>query len=112
MSNANFQKSSAEDPLIIVQFYHSHTFRYLIEKWEQEIRRQIKFVPEELRQLELAPALATLGETSGDSAWQVFRDYLDKIESAIAKTVRGHSPSFWFHLHRRIRPMLRQVWRP
>src|SRR5262249_35130688 len=46
------------------------------------------------------------GETSGDVAWQVFRTYLDKVEGKIADIVRAHSPGFWFHLHRRLCPML------
>jgi hypothetical protein len=101
------EKSDAEkDPLIVMQFYYSHTFPYLIEEWRQEIGRRLKDVPDALRQRELVPGLAALGETSGDSAWQVFRKYLDRIEDCIAEIVRGHSVSFWFHLHRRLRPML------
>jgi hypothetical protein len=100
-------KSDAEkDPLIVMQFYYSHTFPYLIEEWRQEIGQRLKDVPDVLRQRELVPGLAALGETSGDSAWEVFREYLDKIEDCIAEIVRGHSVSFWFHLHRRLRPML------
>ena len=103
------QKSSKNDPPILMQFYHSHTLPYLMEKYYEEIRRRIKDVPDALRQRALVPHLAPLGETRGDPAWQVFRDYLDRIESCIAEIVRGHSPSFWFHLHRRIRPMLPQI---
>ena len=101
--------ANGEDPLIVTQFYYSHTFPYLMKKWQQQIRRQLKDVPGALRQCELVPGLASLGETSGDSVWQVFRNYLDKIEHCIAEIVRGHSPSFWFHLHRRIRPMLAEI---
>ena len=50
--------------------------------------------------------IAALVETRGDPAWQVFRAYLDKLEDALASVVRRHSPSFWIHLHRRLRPML------
>jgi hypothetical protein len=102
-------KSDAEDPLIVMQFYYSHTFPYLIEEWRQEIKRRLKDVPDALRQRELVPGLAALGETRGDSAWQVFRGYLDRIESCIAEIVRGHSVSYWFHLHRRIRPSLAKI---
>jgi hypothetical protein len=70
---------AGDDPLIVMQFYYSHTFPYLIEQRRQEIQRRLKDVPEALRQRELVPGLAALGETSGDSAWQVFRDYLDRI---------------------------------
>jgi hypothetical protein len=95
-----------DGPAIVPQFYHSQTFPYLIKKWRDEIRRRLKDVPEALRQRELAPHFEALGETSGDAAWQVLRKYLESIERCIAEIVRGHSPSFWFHLHRRIRPML------
>ena len=100
---------AGDDPLIVMQFYYSHTFPYLIEQRQHEIQRRLKDVPEALRQRELVPGLAALGETSGDSAWQVFRDYLDRIEGCIAEIIPGHSASFWFHLHRRLRPMLAKV---
>jgi hypothetical protein len=103
------QEASGEGPLIVSQFYYSHAFPYLIQERYDEIRRQLKDVPNALRLQELAPYLAALGETSGDAAWQVFRRYLDKIEAAIAEMVRVHSPSFWFHLHRRLRPMLAEI---
>lgn len=103
-------KSEAEDqPHIITQFYHSHTFPFLTEKYEQEIFRRLKTVPGALRERELVPDFAALGETSGDPAWQVFRQYLDAIERQIAEIVCSHSPSFWFHLHRRLRPTLSEV---
>src|SRR5215212_5622032 len=102
-------KPDDEDSAVVMQFYHSQTFPYLVEKWREEIRRRLKDVPEALRQRELAPDFVTLGETGGDRAWEVIRNYLDKIEHRIAEIVRGHSPSFWFHLHRRIRPMLSEI---
>jgi hypothetical protein len=103
------RKADHKDPLIGTQFYYSQTFPYLIRKWQQEIRRRLKDVPEALRQRELVPQFEALGETSGDPAWQVFRDYLGSIEHCIAEIVRGHSPSYWFHLHRRLRPMLAKI---
>ena len=51
--------------------------------------------PESLRQRELAPHLVELGETTGDPVWQVFRNYLDKIETIIAEIIRAYSPAFW-----------------
>jgi hypothetical protein len=102
-------KADPEDPPIVTEFYYSHTFPYLIKKWKHEIWRRLKDVPGILRQQELACGFAALGETSGDAAWQVFRNYLDSIERCIAEIVCGHSSSFWFHLHRRLRPMLAQI---
>lgn len=103
------RKTDGQDRPIITQFYYSHTFRYLIENWGQVIRRRLKDVPEALRQRELASEFSALGETGGDAAWQVLRNYLDSVERCIAEIVCGHSPSFWFHLHRRLRPMLAQI---
>ena len=103
------QKADADDPLIVTQFYYSHAFPYLGNKYQDEIRRRLKDIPDALRQRELAPAFTALGETSGDSAWQVLRGYLQKIEEQIAEIVRDHSPGFWFHLHRRIRPTLAEI---
>ena len=103
------KEASPGDPLTIMQFYHSLAFPYLDEKYQQEIRRRLKDVPEDLRKCELVPALESLGETSGDAAWQVFRNYLDVIELRIADIVRRHSPSFWLHIHRRLRPMLADI---
>jgi hypothetical protein len=103
------RKTDPQDPLIVTQFYYSQTFPYLMGKWRQEIRRRLKDVPEGLRQRELVPQFEDLGETRGDAAWQVFRNYLDSIERCIVEIVRGHSPSFWFHLHRRLRPMLAEI---
>src|ERR1700682_3379021 len=94
------RKTAPEGPLVVTQFYYSQTFPYLIGKWQQEIRRRLKDVPEALRQPELVPQCEALGETSGDVAWQVFQDYLDSVEHCIEDIVRGHSPSYWFHLHR------------
>ena len=103
------RKADPEDPLIVTQFYYSQTFPYLIKKWQEEIRRRLKDVPEALRRRELVPQFEGLDITSGDAAWQVFRNYLDSIERCIAEIVRGHSPSYWFHLHRRLRPMLAEI---
>jgi hypothetical protein len=102
-------KLDAQDPFFVMQFYYSQTFPYLIEKWHAEISRRLKEVPISLRHQELVPGLVALGETSGDTAWQLFRNYLDKIEHALAEIIRCHSPSFWFHLHRRLRPMLAEI---
>src|SRR5262249_6407717 len=66
-------------------------------------------VPDTRRDRELVPYLLALGETSGDPAWQVFRQYLDAIERRIAEIVHSHSPSFWFHLHRRLFPTLSEI---
>src|SRR3954451_14309341 len=79
------------------------------KKLNREIRQRLKDVPEALRQCELVPQLEALDETSGDAAWQVFRSYLDSAELRIAEIVRGHSPSYWFHLYRRIRPTLAEI---
>lgn len=94
------------DAPVVMQFYHSHVLPYLIIKWRTEIEQRYKDVPRSLREADLAPKLAALGETRGDPAWQVFRAYLNKLEDALASVVRRHSPSFWIHLHRRLRPML------
>jgi hypothetical protein len=102
-------KPEAKEPFIVMQFYHSQTFPYLVEKWQAVISRRLKDVPTSLRHQELVPALVALGETSGDTAWQLFRNYLDKIEHCLAEVIRCHSPSFWFHLHRRLRPMLAEI---
>lgn len=102
-------KAGGEDPLVVTQFYYSQTFPYLMMKHHAEIRRRLVDVPRELRQRELAPQVIALGEAAGDTAWQVYRSYLDKIEAEIATLVRGHSPGFWFHLYRRLRPMLAEV---
>lgn len=103
------KRAGRKEPVTVIQFYHSHAFPYLIEKHAGEIRQQLKEAPETLRQHELVSKFEPLGETSGDTAWQVFRNYLDKIERRIAAIVRRHSPSFWFHLHRRLRPMLSDI---
>lgn len=95
-----------EGPLIVMQFYYSQTLPYLTMKHHAEIRRRLVDVPRELRQRELAPQLIAPGEAAGDPAWQIYRVYLDQIEAEIATLVRGHSSGFWFHLHRRLRPML------
>lgn len=98
--------AGGDDPLVVMQFYYSQTFPYLMMKHHAEIRRRLVDVPRELRQRELAPQILALGETGGDPAWQIYRAYLDKIEAEIATLVGPHSPGFWFHLHRRLRPML------
>ena|SRR6266446_2096914 len=103
------RKADPEDLRMVTKFYYSQTFPYLMWKCRQEILRRLKDVPDALRQRDLAPQFEALGETSGDAAWQVFRNYLDSIERCIAEIVRGHSPSFWFHLHRRLRPMLAEI---
>jgi hypothetical protein len=78
-------KPEAKEPFIVMQFYHSQTFPYLVEKWQAVISRRLKDVPTSLRHQELVPALVALGETSGDTAWQLFRNYLDKIEHCLAE---------------------------
>jgi hypothetical protein len=99
-------KAGGMDPLVMMQFYYSQTLPHLMMKHHAEISRRLVDVPRELRQRELAPRLIALGEAAGDPAWQIYRAYLDKIETEIATLVRNHSPGFWFHLHRRLRPML------
>ena len=62
-------KSEAEDqPLIVTQFYHSHVFPFLGQKYAREVWERLKTVPDGLRDRELAPHLLALGETSGDPA--------------------------------------------
>jgi hypothetical protein len=78
-------------------------------KCRKEIWQRLKDFPEALRQRDLVPPLAALGEISGDMSWQIFRNYLDSIEHCMAEIIRGHSPSFWLHLHRRLRPMLAEI---
>jgi hypothetical protein len=99
-------KAGGTDPLVMMQFYYSQTLPHLMMKHHAEISQRLVNVPRELRQRELAPQLIALGEAAGDPAWQIYRAYLDKIETEIATLVRNHSPGFWFHLHRRLRPML------
>jgi hypothetical protein len=98
--------AGGEDPLVVMQFYHSQALPYLMMKHHAEISQRLVKVPRELRQRELSPQIVALGEVAGDQAWQIYRAYLDKIEAEIAPLVRKHSPGFWFHLHRRLRPML------
>jgi hypothetical protein len=100
------RRLSLERPLIVTQFHYSQTFPYLMMKHRAEIRRRLVDAPRELRRRELTPELIALGEASGDPAWQIYRAYLDKVEAEISTLVRGHSPGFWFHLHRRLRLML------
>jgi hypothetical protein len=99
-------KVDPSSPLIVQNFYYSYAFRYLINKWRHEIRRRLNDVPLELRQHVLVPQLEPLGEVGGDAAWTVFRNYLDAIEGCISEIATGHSPSYWIHLYRRLRPML------
>lgn len=96
---------SAKRP-IIPQFYHSHAFPFLIGRHRDQIRRRLIDEPRALRDNELAARFEALGEASGDAVWDLLRAYLDVLEEHIAAIVRSHSPSFWFHLHRRLRPML------
>jgi hypothetical protein len=102
-------KVGPDGPRIVQRFYHTHAFSYLIKKWLHKIKRRVIDIPLELRQHELATQLEALGEAGGDAAWQIFWNYLDAIERRIAEIVRGHSPSYWFHLHRRLRPILPEV---
>lgn len=39
---------------------------------------------------------------TGKAAWDVLKAYLDAIEEAMAKIIRGHSVLFWFWVYRRI----------
>lgn len=95
-----------DGPLIGSVFYYSQVLPYLTERDLDTIRQRLIAEPQDLRRTQLAPQIAPLGETGGDTAFQVFRSYLDKVEAKIAEIVCRHSPSFWLHLHRRIRPML------
>jgi hypothetical protein len=87
-------KADTENSPIITQFYYSRTLPYLIGKHQQEIQRRLKDIPEALRQRDLAPQFEALGETSGDAAWQVFREYLDSIERCISEIVRNILQAF------------------
>jgi hypothetical protein len=101
--------TTLKGPPVVMQFYHSHALPYLMVKYRKEILQRLKDVPETLRQRNLVRHLAALGEIGGNAAWQIFRNYLDSIEHCMGEIIRGHSPSFWFHLHRRLRPMLAQI---
>ena len=102
-------KTISKGPLTTTLFYYSHALPYIGLKHKDEISRRLKQVPQALRQRELVPSLEALGQASRDVVWQVFRSYLDSIELCIAEIVHGHSPSFWLHLHRRLRPMLAEI---
>lgn len=98
--------AETDGPLIGSAFYYSHVLPYLTQRDQHTIRQRLIAEPQELRRTQLAPQIAPLGETGGDTAFQVFRSYLDTVEAKIAEIVFRHSPSFWLHLHRRIRPIL------
>src|SRR5260370_38500264 len=95
-------KAGGEDPLVVMQFYYSQTFPYLMMIHHAEIRRRLVDVPRELRQRELAPQLIALREAAGDPAGQIYRAYLAKIEAEISTLGTVHSPGIAFHLHLRL----------
>jgi hypothetical protein len=76
--------TGGEDPLGVSQFYYSPTLPYLMMKHQAEILWRLVETPRELGLQELAPDLIALGEAGDDPAWQIFRTYLDKIETEIA----------------------------
>lgn len=101
--------NDADQQVIVPQFYYSRTFPYLIQKHRAEILRRLKDVPETFRKRELAERFTALGEARGEAPWQILRGYLDLVEAHIAAIVQRHSPGFWFHLHRRLLPVLAEV---
>jgi hypothetical protein len=96
----------SDGPLIGSRFYYSDALPYLIERDQEEIRRRLIDTPRQLRQGELAPRLAPMEETGGAQRFRYCAHISTSFETKIAEFVVRHSPSFWIHLHRRLRPML------
>ena len=89
-----------------MRFYYSETFEYLIGSNGSEIERRLIEVPLGLRKEYLAPRVTDLGEAGPTVLWDILRTYLDEIEARMAEIARRHTPLYWFHLYRRILPVL------
>ena len=91
---------------LIARFYYSETFEHLIRSNAEEIQRRLIELPLAFRARELASVMAGVPNPKPNAVWALLRTYLDKIEARIAEIAARHSPAFWFHLYRRIAPML------
>lgn len=91
---------------VIARFYYSETFEHLIRSNAREIQRRLIDLPLAFRSRQLAPVFIGVEHPGPDMVWVLLRAYLDKIEARIAEIAAHHSPAYWFHLYRRIAPML------
>jgi hypothetical protein len=91
---------------VIARFYYSETFEHLIRSNAPEIQRRLIDLPLAFRARQLAPAFMGAEDLEPETTWALLRAYLDTIEARIAEIAARHSPAYWFHLYRRIAPML------
>lgn len=98
--------SESTGSLTLYQFYHTETFAQLIAQGAEEIDRRLLSAPRALRATQLGLAFEGRGRVAGEDAWQPLREYLNLVESRMAELIQDHSPAYWLHLYRRIRPTL------
>jgi hypothetical protein len=98
--------SESTGPLILHQFYHSETFMQIIAQGAEEIESRLFSAPRRFRATRLGPVFEGRGRVASGDAWQSLREYLDLVESRMAELIQDHSPAYWLHLYRRIRPTL------
>jgi hypothetical protein len=93
-------------PLLMMEFYHQHVFRHLLETYRERLGATQIDRPLELRKRAFLSKVAPGREYPQQDAWDLCRAYLEAIEAEIAAVLRRHSLFFWVHLYRRIGVLL------
>lgn len=96
---------SAPKPAVPVD-YHFIAFPYLFARYGPTIHSALIDTGREFRRKHLRPRLR--GRTPADhtESWTLIRPYLDEVEVEVSKMIGRHSTAYWFHLYRRLAPIL------
>lgn len=93
-------------PVPMPNDYHSFAFQYLLNEYPDQIRSALIQTGLDFRRDHLRQRMRREQPSDHFQSWDLLRPYLDELEGAISQIVRRHSRAYWFHLYRRMAPVL------
>lgn len=100
-------KSKGESPPVAMpNDYHAFAFQYLLVEYRDQIRSALIQTGLDFRRDHLRRRVKREKPSDHFQSWDLLRPYLDELEVAISKIAGRHSRAYWFHLYRRLAPVL------
>lgn len=86
--------------------YHSFAFQHLFNEYPDQIKAALIETGLDFRREHLRPRVKREQPSDHFKSWDLLRPYLDDLEIAISRIAQRHSRAYWFHLYRRLAPVL------
>ena len=100
------RKTGSSRPLPVPNDYHSYAFKYLFDQYPDQIRSALIDTGLEFRRRNLRRRVRNARPKDHFESWDLLRPYLDDLEKEIESASKRHSRAYWFHLYRRLAPVL------